>query len=277
MVRHRRASRVKNRDHVTAPNSRIVARWIGVDGDAIILTVSGLLTPSVNGKTSDMLQAIIMPEDLMPSDAIKTGQDAIVCGGCPLRPGSDGDGPTCYVWTWRGPDGVWRATHGTDTVRSITDTIAPLRGCSDPSVGHNRNVCESRSHTTDRPVPIRLGTWGDPALIPLPILRELAAPGRLSTGYSHQWKTCDPEYRRWLMASIDGGNAEADRAEANARGWSTYRVRAKGEAPLPGSVECPYTGRADSVTCSTCGLCCGSESWLNGKPRKPLNVEVTAI
>ena len=261
---------------MTAPNSRIAARWIGANGDRIVLTLSGLSTPSVNGKTSDMLQAAIMPADVMPSDAIKTGQDAIVCGGCPLRPGADGDGPRCYVMTWRGIDGVWRSIvkTATATIRSIAGTLAPLRGCSDPSAGHNRNVCERRGHTTGRPVPIRLGTWGDPALIPLPVIRELAAPGRLRTGYSHQWRECDPEYRRWLMASIDGDNAAVDRADANARGWSTYRVRAAGEAPLPGAVECPHP----AVSCSECGLCCGAESWLNGQERAtPINVEVAAI
>ena len=40
---------------------------------------------SSNRKTGDMVQTWILPRDLHPLDAVKTGQDSCICGNCPHR------------------------------------------------------------------------------------------------------------------------------------------------------------------------------------------------
>ncbi len=84
-----------------------------LDGSPIVAIVTGTATRSANAKTGDMLQTWILREDVAPHIAIKTGEDASICGDCPHRGEHDGTRWTktrsCYVQTHNAPLSVWRA------------------------------------------------------------------------------------------------------------------------------------------------------------------------
>ena len=230
---------------------RGVELWRGpsrIDGSPIVLLAT---LRSSNRKTGDMVQTWILRADVDPLEALASGADASVCGECPHR----GDrrrggtrGRTCYVNVGQAPAGVW------DAWRRGRYPRLDVRRWSDAFAGRA----------------IRLGAYGDPGAVPLRVLRRLAAAGDRWTGYSHQWRRF-PGLRGLCMASVD---SEAERAEAERRGWRTFRVRLPGEAPAAGEVECPAALQDDSgeplSSCDRCGLCAGSLDGRRGSAGRPI-------
>ena len=193
---------------------------------------AALTHKSANVKTGDMEQLTILPLE-SPEQAVKHGRDEVVCGDCPLRGKTSGGSGVCYVNTGQGP----RGTH------SVT-VDAPV----------------SEAPKSDKP--IRLGAYGDPAFLPLPMLESLTE-GRRHTGYTHQWHKVPAAYSSLLMASIDDQMAKREgltsaelRDKAKAKGYRTFRVMAEGDELLEGEVECPYV--THGIQCDRCGLCNGS-------------------
>jgi hypothetical protein len=194
-----------------------------LDGTPIIVTLSGVYTPSRNRKTGPMAQAHILVRDTPPHEAIKTGNDRAICGDCPHRNGS------CYVLAHQGPLVAWRTA------------AAPTR------VGfqlHTRSV--------------RLGAYGDPAAVPTRTWQQLLRGTKRHTGYTHQWRDCDPALKTWCMASVD---TDAEAADAQAKGWRTFRIRAPDTPTQSNEIECPHT--THGVQCINCGLCAGTS--VDGK------------
>jgi hypothetical protein len=190
-----------------------------LDGQPIKAVITGTQRPSVNAKTGDMLQLWIMPTSSKPSDAVKNGDDASVCGNCPHRPINGGQ---CYVRTEHAPNSVYRVQY--------------------PST------------VDSRPVPLRLGAWGDPAALPYETVAKLVTGKH--TGYTHQWKTCDPRFKTLLMASVD---SESEAIEAQKLGWRTFRVRKPTESLSSNEIACPASKEAGvRVQCADCGLCAGT-------------------
>ena len=90
-------------------------------------------------------------------------------------------------------------------------------------------------------------------MVPLSVWRELYACGIQGTGYTHQWRTCDPEYQRYCMASVQ---SLAEAAEAVALGWRTYRVDLDGIGAQAGEIT--YPEQMLGITCDDCRLCGGT-------------------
>jgi hypothetical protein len=210
----------------------------------IVVTLTGLTCASSNPKTGNMLQAAILSRRVDPVTAVKTGADKAVCGDCPLRPilarmarMARMKSVRCYVRTAQFPLAVWRAVRG--------KRVKPLSALKLTQGKRNRRA-ENK--------PVRLGAYGDPVLIPLPMLAELTA-GRRHTGYTHQHRTCDPAYSRYLMASCE---TIEDVKDAVKRGWRTFRTVTSADSQLlPNEIVCPnYANKA--ITCANCGLCNGA-------------------
>jgi len=208
-----------------------------LDGTPIVAVITGLSKASRNPKTGQMAQLwILRGDDVSPHEAVKTGQDDAICGGCPRRPsvaGKTGNGLTpCYAAkrAFQAPRSVWESTR--------------IRGSNLPRALHRLQG-----------MPLRFGAYGDPAALPVTLLRRLADAAGSWTGYTHQWRD-RPELAQWLMASCD---SPADAVEARAAGWRYFRAdEARDAAPAAGEVACPaVSGRA---TCATCGLCRGNAS-----------------
>ena len=202
----------------------------------IFASIHKIKTKSLNSKTGDMVGLYVMPIDFSPSDAIKLKMDNLTCGDCLLRPSKGGP---CYVNTpWL--KGAWGSVKG-----QMTRWMK----------GYFKK-------------PVRFGVWGDPAFVPLSILRKLAKKHKKHTGYTHQWLNVNSDYSEILMASID--NLLADKMgitpielkrKANKLGYRTFRVINEGQPIDHDEILCPNSSHG--TQCADCGLCNGASSAKN--------------
>lgn len=193
----------------------------------IVVVVTGLVEPSSNRKTGDVLPVYILPTDEPPTVAVVSGSDQSVCGSCRHRPKLGG---ICYVNTSWGPAAVWRAWKaGLYAAMSPAEATRYLTGAD-----------------------ARFGAWGDPAAVSLATWSPLLSSLRAWTGFTHQWRGLDASWH-WLMASVDSA---AERSEAKALGWRTYRVKAPEDPLLPGERLC--LAEEFEIPCSKCRGCDGN-------------------
>jgi hypothetical protein len=205
-------------------------------GDPIVAVVTGLDLLSANRKTGPMAQAWIIRSDMSPQDAVLEGKDDAVCGQCEHR-GQANLGRSCYVIWWQGPANVYRAYKRNDYRRPAADDLQL------EMIGHH----------------VRFGAYGDPAALPykswLPLVRGCSS----AIGYTAQWRTCDPMFARICMASV---SSQAERLEAKALGWRTFRTRLEHQELQVGEVVCPASHEAKTrgieKTCQECRLCQGT-------------------
>lgn len=209
-----------------------------LDGKPIVVIATGLASSSRNTKTGAMVQTWIMREDINPVDACHTGDDASVCGDCRHR-GVIVDGKnidrSCYVLAFQAPRNVWESYHrGLYPV--ARDVAALLAGRF-----------------------LRVGSYGDPAAVPLDIWRNATSRAAGWNGYSHQWKTAPQALANFCMASAD---TPSEAIQAQARGYRTFRVAAPGDAFLAGrEISCPASKEAGQKTnCAACRACGGTSA-----------------
>jgi len=187
-----------------------------------------------NPKTGNMVQIWILPAEMSPVDAVRSGNDDIVCFDCKHR-GENGKNRTCYVKVFQAPLAVWnawkRGKYPTLDARDFKYTFAGRK--------------------------IRFGAYGEPVLIPIDIMRAIAGVADGWTGYTHQWRHAEyREYRALLMASCD---SEGDRYTARYNGWRTFRVRTATDPLCKGEIACPASDEmGHRTTCERCNLCDGT-------------------
>lgn len=218
------------------PNGYVL--WQGaslLDGSPIAAIAVGTATDSTNSKTGAMLQTYIIRTDINPVEALRTGDDAAVCGDCKHRPILGG---ACYVNVGQGPRAVFVALQRGNYPRA--DDIT--------AIGAGRIV--------------RLGTYGDPAAVPAWVWEQLTARAAGHTGYSHQWANpALPQAHRDAIARLCMASADTpeERAAALAAGMRTFRVRTA-DAPIePGEFVCPASAEAGKRrVCATCKACDGT-------------------
>jgi hypothetical protein len=214
------------------PSGFIIYRGPSMLNGAPIVAVA--ITKSRNAKTGDMVQTYILADNgKSPVESARTLEDAAICGACPHRRGLGG---SCYVNLGQGP-------------RSVMDGI--MRGIYPEGLGQAAELSRGRM--------VRLGTYGDPAAVPVQIWETLLENARGHTGYTHQWKTLSGmqgvRIMSLVMASAD---SPEDRAEAKGRGYRTFRVRLSNQEPMPGEFICPASSEAGKrKTCAECGACNG--------------------
>lgn len=212
-----------------------------IDGQRIVAIVTGL-TGSRNTKTGKMVQTYIIRPDMHPLDAVRTGADVSICGSCIHRGDGTGAGRSCYVTLVHGPRVVYDAlTRGVYPAATPVDVAEIVAGRM-----------------------VRLGTYGDPAAVPLAVWQALVAKAAGWTGYTHQWRTIDRAWSKLVMASADGAD---DAFDAWVRGYRTFRV---GAEPMKGKeINCPASEEAGKRTqCVDCGLCMGATS------RSPVSIQI---
>ena len=194
-----------------------------------VVIATGLERKSENSKTGDMVQTWILVKNEKPTDALKSGRDEIVCGDCPLR-GINGKERACYVNLGFGPNNVWHkfraGGYSTFNLDAFRDRF------------------------------IRFGSYGEPTLIPLKRVEQIASVAAGHTGYTHRWR--NPKYQpysQYFMASCD----ETDYSDALEAGWRAFVVT---DGQIPQFVTCPASAafeaeRGYRLTCQKCGLCGG--------------------
>jgi hypothetical protein len=226
----------------SVPNGVILYRGPSLlDGRPVVCVATGLRAGSQNAKTGEMIQTYILSDEgLSPVQAILAGRDTSVCGDCPMRAiydpetGAYRKAGACYVNVGQGAGAVYDA----------------LRRGAYPTYYGRRH----RALLAGRPV--RFGTYGDPAAVPVRVWRHLARLASGRTGYTHQWRSCDQELRRWCMASVE---TEEQAREAHRAGWRTFRVRLASEPVMPEEIVCPASAEAGRRrTCAECKACSGA-------------------
>ncbi len=252
-----------------------------IDGAPILAIVTGTSKASVSGnvKTGPMLQTWILRKDVSPQAAVDQGLDGSICGDCMHRGtvaekpvtrqrkvitpsearrgfGVVGgpqtrrvpveqvmEGRSCYVVVSQAPDAVWKAYYRGNYGQALRIEQIPL-------IGHGRVS--------------RLGSYGDPAAVPVEIWEALIVGAVGWTGYTHQW--CEPSaqrYRHFLMASVD---TREQLAQARDAGWRTFRVLRGDEALVAGTeIQCPASAEGGfTKTCDACRACRGRPSPSHG-------------
>jgi hypothetical protein len=222
------------------PTTTGIELWRGAsafDGEPIVALA---IFHSSNRKTGDMVQTYILRQGIKPTDAVNTGADASICGDCPHRKQADGT-RSCYVNVGQSVNAVMRA-HDAGRYPAV-----PLSAAADMVRGRG----------------VRLGAYGDPAMVPASVWRAFISRASGHTGYTHQWRTA-PEYRDLCMASVD---SEAEARMAWAQGWRTFRVREESDATIPGEVVCPAGEEGGKRTiCDRCRLCSGNPNRRGLRP-----------
>ncbi len=187
-----------------------------------------------------MIQTYILVQDESPVEAVKSGADKAICGDCSFRPllarAAGTEQAACYVNKGHGPLAVWRAW-----------TVDRYPVVTPEHAGALAGELER---------PIRVGTYGDPAMVPVRVWRKLlgAASGR-HTGYTHQWRRAQ-FLKDLCMASVD---SIEDLEEARRFRWRTFRVDDGTAGIQDGEIVCPASIEAGKkTTCAECGLCNGS-------------------
>ena len=244
--------------NMSKPNGVIL--WQGpslLDGAPIVAIAVGLRTKSKNSKTGGMVQTYILRSDVSPVAAVKSGADASICGECPYRGDGTGKDRRCYVNVGQGPNAVWKAFK-----RGVYPTLSGDLQC--------RHVVRYRD--------VRLGTYGDPAAVPVRVWKELLTDATGHTGYTHQWKNVNQrlafsqvEALKYLcMASVD---TVAESREAQALGWRTFRAdttrvigKQKGESLCPASKEA-----GKKLTGEKCLACNGKVDGRRGNITIPVH------
>lgn len=210
-----------------------------IDGSPIVAIATGLAKSSGNVKTGSLIQTWIIRDDMSPVEAIHSGADAAICGSCPHR-GEVKDGKnvgrSCYVSVFQAPLSVFKAfqkgVYSQATAETLPDLFAGKR--------------------------VRLGSYGDPAAVPFEVWEAVLSQAEAWTGYTHQWRDCDPRFARFVMASCD---SQADYAAANVKGYRTFRVRAAGETLNNREIVCPASQEAGYKTsCASCIACGGKDA-----------------
>ena len=211
-----------------------------IDGSPIVVIATGLETGGNNSKTGSMVQVYIMREDISPVAAVHTGDDRSICGDCRHRGKvvtlENGErknvGRSCYVTLFHGPRVVW------DAYRRGVYKEVPIERA--------RKLLGGRK--------VRLGSYGDPGAVPFWVWEIGLDKVREINGYTHLWREY-PHLSAFCMASCD---TEAEREEAKALGFRTFRVRSKDSPTLKGEGRCPASHEmGKAVQCAECMLCGG--------------------
>ncbi len=195
-----------------------------IDGKPIVL-IATLKTK--NSKTGDVIQTWILRRDKQALDAYYTGEDFSVCGNCAHRTGG-----SCYVLVGHAPNNI---------SRSYAKGNYPYLP-----------VSQWKSVFGDKVV--RLGAYGDPAMLPYHVSKRLADSSKSWVGYTHQWNTdwIDDRYSQLLMASCE---TELGQIKANALGWSAFTTCGIGDT-VDNATQCFAVSH--SVTCEDCRRCGGN-------------------
>lgn len=201
--------------------------WVIYETRQVVVIATGFNEPSQNRKTGPMIQVWILVKAQNPVAAHMSGKQALVCFQCQFQKS------TCYVNLGQAPLSVWEA----------------WKAGSYPTLG-------SVGVFSDRVV--RFGAFGEPTILPLPLLSRIASVSAGWTGYTHRWQNALlAGYSRFLMASVDD---EEQQLQATKRGWRTFRVTEPGttwklrdECGCPAAVE-----NGERTQCFRCKLCCGT-------------------
>ena len=214
-------------------NGRIL--WEGpsaIDGEPIVLIATGFDTVSSNDKTGNMIQTWILCQNVKPNEGYKDGRNYSICGNCPHAGYNQG---SCYVKWFHAPLSVWNCYK---------------RG-NYPHIGNDWHLFDNQA--------LRLGSAGDPAMIPVNIWHKMLENVKTNTGYTHQWREDFAKpFKGIVQASCD---SETDYIAAKLENWFTFNVKPSIVDDYEGTIHCQASiEKGQKTNCATCGLCSGNQA-----------------
>lgn len=240
-----------------------------IDGKPIVLIAT---FKTDNDKTGDVIQTWILRKHVHPMEAINNGGDKSICGSCPLRGILELQAKSSY----RSQRSVAKSSKHVNRHRGCYVAVqnAP-RAVWTAYKNGNYPVYDAEQHNRwFKMRGLRLGSYGDPTAVPLSVWKPiLAIASQMSQpGYTHQWETCDQEWRHYVMAST---HSESEVERANSLGWRSYRTR-KSDEPLAASeIVCPASEEGNyRDTCETCGACDGCKPGQTAGKRRNIAIVV---
>jgi hypothetical protein len=193
-----------------------------------------------------MIQTWILRSDVNPVEAVKTEQDASVCGDCRHRGTGNGKDRSCYVNIGQAPLNIYK-TFKKGKYSKLVD-FSWLDGRY-----------------------LRVGSYGEPTAVPYDLWDTLTKKSAGYTGYTHTWKKCDVLFRNILMASVD---SKDEYLLAREMGWRTFRTFINDDVLFDKEFICPASELAGyRLTCSQCRACTGTK-W--GKLENAATVAIVA-
>ena len=171
--------------------------------DGMPIMVIAPLENSTNDKTGDMIPTYIIKTTISPimsmTDKARKSNyysDYSVCGDCKQR-----DFGSCYVNYGQAPEQVFGAFHRDGYVSYTPDMLKYFE---------NKDI--------------RLGSYGEPAAVPIEVWDTICGVASGYTGYTHQWNNpdIDSNLKKYCMASCD---TTKEYFKAKEQGWRTFRVR----------------------------------------------------
>jgi hypothetical protein len=215
--------------------------WQGasaLDGQPVVAIANRIIAKSNNAKTGHMVQTFIIRSDVHPGEALKTGDDASVCGDCIHRPFNGG---ACYVQVNKSVASVFKAYQRGRYAR--------------PGVDYDPRILPDLFEG----MVFRLGSYGDPTAIPFQVWRACTLKVKAKAGYTHQWR--NPAFAAFKLLCMASCDSVADVIKAEEMGFRSFRVRRSDEALRDREITCPASAEAGYKTnCASCRACGGLEA-----------------
>jgi hypothetical protein len=168
--------------------------------------------------------------------------DGAVCMDCPFAVSNGAKLSACYTHKMMQYSGFLSMLRSIGKFTSFDD-IPTL------SESHRYDIvkmCDSRY--------VRFGTYGEPSLLPIDLVKQMVSVAKSWTGYTHQWRKIDHNYARYFMAST---HTTEEEATASLIG---YRSFVASPTPIAQFISCPASEEMGfKSNCSKCGLCSGTQ------------------
>ena len=228
--------------------------YVLYEGTKYVCIATGIKQPSQNVKTGPMIQIFMIVKDVHPVEAMKTGENVHVCFSCKHRPATDEErakgikGGACYVDVAKSVAQVYK-TYRKGRYQNIcgekipepndVDSYLKLGSATIEEIFSGRNV--------------RFGAYGEPVLIPHPMVKKIISVASGHTGYTHTWMNpAFDAYKQFFMASAD---TDQEYEIAKRKGWRTFRVSTSWDMK-PNEMICLNSWQ--NKTCFECLQCNGA-------------------
>lgn len=225
--------------------------WEGpspVDGKPLVCIATKTVKKGNKKVGKGAWQTWIIRADIHPVEAMRAGKDRSVCGNCIHRPTAVTPKikRSCYV--------------ALPVISSVYNAYKRGR------YSHIDSYYFGLRYVNDY---IRLGAYGDPAMIPFQVTADVLYPRKMRglrnwSGYTHQWRELwyNPQYSQVLMLSADSIEQLQHIEQRGHRGFLTLPVGS--EVPKNTSI-CPaskeyQTKVKKSITCGDCQMCNGNST-----------------
>lgn len=210
-----------------------------------------MIIRSSNKKTGNMVQTYIIRKDVNPLEALKNGKDAAICGDCIHRGRFIKNEKTGKI--------EWKRTCYVNVGQGVLQVYKSYIKGNYPKYNPHKHDVRLLDKSGNKRM-IRLGTYGDPAFVPLRVWEYLLPKFDGKTGYTHQWNKpwINPNFKNIVMASCD---SKTNVNDSNAIGYRSFIV-------VPHDYKVDKINDMNAINCLSdsigrkcedCGICNGNE------------------